>query len=223
MYGDERKAAEGKEMAYISFIGLVASDRGARKIGVLSSTLFALAYAFAIGMIFRNPVPVPEYITVPQVILVTRGPIGQVPWLVVYVDRYWTISVNLEAALSMLAISTLIGLNASALYYISRRAACCTSSKRTAVSIFTSALPAFFGFFSCCGGGLVFAVLLSAGVLPLVSGAMLTYGRLLVAASIALLWLNHYYLYRSWINGTGRNAKKRKLELGWASGGGCIC
>jgi hypothetical protein len=127
MYGDERKVAEEKEMAYTSFIRLVASDRGARKIGVLSSTLFALAYAFAIGMIFRNPIPVPEYITVPQVILITRGPIGQVPWLVVYADRYWTISVNLEAALSMLAISTLIGLNASALYYISRRAACCLS------------------------------------------------------------------------------------------------
>jgi hypothetical protein len=70
-------------MAYISFIRLVASDRGARKIGLLSSTLFALAYAFAIGMIFRNLIPVPEYITVPQVILITRGPIGQVPWLVV--------------------------------------------------------------------------------------------------------------------------------------------
>ena len=169
-------------MAYTRFVRLVASDRGARKIGVLSSTLFALAYAFAIGMVFRNPVPVPEYITVPpQVIPVARGPISQVPWLVVYVDRYWTISVNLEVALSMLAISTLIGLNASALCYKSRRAACCISSKRTAVSVFASALPAFFGFFSCCGGGLVFAVLLSAGVLPLVSGAMLTYGRLLVA------------------------------------------
>jgi hypothetical protein len=70
-------------MAYISFIRLVASDRGARKIGLLSSTLFALAYAFAIGMIFRNLIPVPEYIAVPQVILITRGPIGQVPWLVV--------------------------------------------------------------------------------------------------------------------------------------------
>jgi hypothetical protein len=52
---------------------------------------------------------------------------------------------------------------------------------------------------------------------------MLTYGRLLVVASIALLWLNQYYLYRSWVNGTDRNVRKRKLELGWASGGGCIC
>jgi len=137
-------------MAYTRFVRLVASDRGARKIGVLSSTLFALAYAFAIGMVFRNPVPVPEYITVPpQVIPVARGPISQVPWPVAYVDRYWTISVNLEVALSMLAISTLIGLNASALCHISRRAACCISSKRTAVSVFASALPAFFGFFSC--------------------------------------------------------------------------
>jgi len=59
--------------------------------------------------------------------------------------------------------------------------------------------------------------------LPLVSGAMLTYGRLLVAASIALLWLNQYYLYRSWVNGTDRNARKRKFELGWASVSSSCC
>jgi len=210
-----------KEMTYIRFVNLIASDRGARRIGVLSSILFASAYAFAIGMIFRNPLPVPDYVTVPQALLITRGPIGQVPWLVVYVDRYWTISVSLEAALATLTISTLIGLNASALYYTSRRTACRVSSKRTAVPVFTSALPAFFGFFSCCGGGLMVTVLLSAGVLPLVSGAMLTYGRLLVVASIALLWLNHYYMYRRWVNGAGTNARKRKLELGWASGSSC--
>jgi hypothetical protein len=66
-------------------------------------------------------------------------------------------------------------------------------------------------------------LLLSMVELPLVSGAMLTYGRLLVAASIALLWLNQYYLYRSWVNGTDRNARKRKLELGWASVSSSCC
>ncbi len=206
---------------YMRFVKLLAYDRGARRVGTVSSVLFALAYAFAIGMVFRNPVPVPEYIAVPQVVLVTRGPIGQVPWLVVYVDRFWTVSVNLEAALSTIAISTLIGLNASALYFLSRRATCHIDSKRTAIPVFTSALPAFFGFFSCCGGGLVFAVLLSAGVLPLVSGAMLTYGRLLVVTSIALLWLSHYHLYRSWVKGTRPNAGKRKLAMDWASGSSC--
>ncbi len=204
-------------MTYKGFVRALMSDKRARNTGVMSAVIFALVYAFAIGVVFRNPQPIPSYISVPQITLITRGPIGQVPWLIAYIDRYWTLSVNLEAFLSTLVLSSLVGLNASSLYYIYHRGVT-SCPRRTAltrsVSVFVSALPAAFSVFSCCGGGLVFAVLLSAGALPLIAGSISTYGKLLVVLSVALLWLNHWSLYRRWARSSmGKANRKLRFEL----------
>lgn len=200
-------------MTYAAFVRTVISDRKARMVGVISAIVFVVAYAFAIGMVFRNPFPIPSYISVPHLILITKGPIGQVPWLIAYIDRYWTLSVNLEAFLSALALSTLVGLNTSSLYYFYRRGvASCSYPRRTvltmSMSIFASALPSAFSLFSCCGGGLLIFVFLAAGALPLIAGFMITYGKLLIVLSGALLWLNHWSLYRRWARNSIGNVSR---------------
>lgn len=64
-----------------------------------------------------------------------------------------------------------------------------------------SILPASFAVFSCCGGGLVMFLLFSAGLLPLVAGSMLYYGRLLVIGSVWALLLLQLWFYRTWLKG----------------------
>jgi hypothetical protein len=54
-------------------------------------------------------------------------------------------------------------------------------------------------------------MLLSAGLLPLVAGSMLYYGRLFVTASVAALILLQLWLYRMWLKGGPR------LQMGGAA------
>jgi hypothetical protein len=111
--------------SYRGFLAAMFSDRRIRMLGVAFSVLYAVVYAFANGMVFRSELPIPNTITLPQLEVLTVGPIGQVPWVIIYLDRYWIISVTLEAFLSWLALTALVGLNASALFYLRRNRLTC--------------------------------------------------------------------------------------------------
>ena len=190
--------------SYRGYLRVMFSDHRVRMLGVASSVSFAVAYAFAIGMVFRSALPIPAGMTVPRLEVITVGPIGLVPWVIIYLDRYWIVSVSLEAFLSWLALTTLVGLNASAIYYLRRNRLasgwCCSRAGGTLTTV-ASVLPAAFAVFACCGGGLVTVLLFSAGLLPLVAASMLYYGRLFVVASITALTLLQLWLYRSWLRG----------------------
>jgi hypothetical protein len=181
--------------SYRGFLAAMFSDRRIRMLGVAVSVSFAVVYAFAIGMVFRSALPIPDWITVPQLEVITVGPIGLVPWVIIYLDRYWIVSVSLEAFLSWLALTVLW---------------CCSRAGGTLTTL-ASILPATFAVFGCCGGGLVTMMLLSAGLLPLVAGSMLYYGRLFVTASVAALILLQLWLYRMWLKGGPR------LQMGGAA------
>jgi hypothetical protein len=181
-----------------------ALDRKGRTMGVVSSIVFAVAYAFSIGMVYWSSIPIPDVITVPRLEVITAGPIGLVPWIVVYLDRYWVISVSLEAFLWWLTLTVLVGLNVSAFYYLRRdrlaRGWCCSRVGGTLATL-ASVLPASFAVFACCGGGVVTLLLFSACLLPLVAGSMLYYGRLLSVASVCALLILQLWLYRTWLKG----------------------
>jgi hypothetical protein len=190
--------------SYRGFLKAMFSDRRVRILGAASSVSFAVAYAFAIGMVFRSTLPIPAGITVPRMEVITVGPMGQVPWIIVYLDRYWIVSVSLEAFLSWLALTALVGLDASALYYLRRNRSasgwCCSRVGGTLTTL-ASILPATLAVFGCCGGGLVTMMLLLTGLLPLVASSMLYYGRLLVVVSVSALILLQLLLYRTWLKG----------------------
>jgi hypothetical protein len=193
--------------SYRGFLAAMFSDRRIRMLGVAFSVLYAVVYAFANGMVFRSELPIPNTITLPQLEVLTVGPIGQVPWVIIYLDRYWIISVTLEAFLSWLALTALVGLNASALFYLRRNRLACglyrPSSILMSLTTLTTTLPAIV--LGCCGGGLVLMMLLSAGLLPLFALSILYYyARLFVVASIAALILLQLWLYRMWLKGRPR-------------------
>jgi len=139
------------------------------------AVLFLIAYSFLIGMVFRLPVPLPPYKGTPSFDLILDGPIGQVPWLIVYLDRYWAVSINLEAGLTALLLSILFGLNIGLIIY-SYRYASCRCGRNAALSFF-SAIPSFFSLYTCCGGGLATAILF-ATVGGLGTSILISYGRI---------------------------------------------
>jgi hypothetical protein len=200
--------------SYRGFLAAMFSDSRIRMLGLAVAVSFAVVYAFAIGMVFRSALPIPDWITVPRLEVITVGPIGLVPWVIIYLDRYWIVSVSLEAFLSWLVLTVLVGLDASALFYLRRNRLasgwCCSRAGGTLTTL-ASILPATFAVFGCCGGGLVTMMLLSAGLLPLVAGSMPYYGRLFIAASVAALILLQLWLYRMWLKGGPR------LQMGGAA------
>lgn len=154
---------------------------------------FLVAYSFLIGMVFRQPTPLPFTIATPTFDLILEGPIGQVPWLVAYLDRYWVVSVSLEAGLTAIALSILFGLNVGLTVY-SYRYSSCRRISNASLSFF-SALPSFFSVFSCCGGGIVTTILFALGVGGLWTSVLLPYGRILSAISALLLVSNIFIIY----------------------------
>ena len=173
------------------------SYRNNRAYAFASGFAFFVIYSFAIGMIFQSPNPLPEDFPTPSYGLMLKGPIGQVPWLVVYLNRNWVFSVNLEAAVITLALTVLFSLNVAVLAY-SRSVSCeCSIGKKS----FISTIPSFFAVFSCCGSGLVMSLLFALGAGGLWSSVFLPYGRLLVAFAAIVLAINLLLSYRRIVRG----------------------
>jgi hypothetical protein len=175
------------------FLYRVLGVRQCRLIAVSSSLVFLLIYALAVGMIFILPSPLPETIRTPLVQLILEGPLGQVPWLVIYLNRYWVLSVSLEAALAASTLTVLFGLNVGALLYAYRYAACRCLYNVNLGGL--AVLPALFSVFACCGGGLMTTLLFTLGLSGFVTSILLPYGRVLAAVSASLLLANLVYIY----------------------------
>lgn len=184
--------SEGGATGFVAFIKTILRAERCRLYAVSSALLFLVVYALGIGMIFRSPNPLPDGFQTPSYDVILKGPIGQVPWLVVYIDRYWIFSVNLEAATAAAILSTLFGLNVAILVYRSRYQACRRLDNKPLLSI----VPSFFSVFSCCGSGLVMSFLFALGAGGLWSSIFLPYGRLLAGIAASVLALNIVVGYR---------------------------
>ncbi len=179
---------------FLSFIRLVMSFRRCKVYAALSAVAFFIAYAFGIGIIAASPNPLPEDFPTPSYELILEGPIGQVPWLVIYLDKYWIFSINLEAALAVAVLTVLFSLNMAVMAYSLRYAVCRRANGKAP---FLAVVPSFFSVFSCCGSGLVFTLLFAVGAGGLWSGVFLPYGRLLTIFAATILALNLFLRYRS--------------------------
>ncbi len=199
---------------FLAFIQEACSHKRRGLLGLLSAIIFAAVYSAVIGVISRSQQPLPPEITTPSLDVITRGPIGQVPWIIVYLDRHWVVSVSLEAILAIIILSMLIGLNVSSLLFI--------YSLRGLIGGFClmglSAIPSFFSIFSCCGGGLAMWVILATGLLPLFTSVILPLNKLFLLISISLLTLNLWILYRGYRRGLGI---ARSVSGNRQAGGGC--
>ena len=176
-------------MDLLGFIRLLVGDRRWRRYFVASSILFYFAYLFANGMMGFLP-----FSTSPTIYVLLDGPIGEVPWVIIYFYQFM-VSINLLAGLSSLVISILFGLNIAGVIYL-YNAPNCSSCRLNLAASSVSVIPAFFALFSCCGGGLVLALLILFGASDLVAGLLLPYSTLFILVSTILLTLSLYLVYR---------------------------
>lgn len=177
---------------FLKFVKDALSFKQAKLASLTAMFTFMLLYALGIGIVFRSPTPLPREVQTPTFDLITEGPIGQVPWFIAYLDRYWIVSISLEAGLAMLALGTLVGLNFGVMVYLKGHKSCKLKPKGTVLS----AMPSFFCVFACCGGGLVTTILFTVGVGGLATGMLLPYGRILAFLSSLALVVNLYVTYR---------------------------
>ncbi len=170
--------------------------------------LFIFIYALSIGMIVISTSPLPPYIETPSIQVFLSGPIGQVPWIIIYLTPNIVISANLEAMLTTLALSMLFSLNIVALLLDRKMNSCCGFSlkKSTGLSLATVA-PSLFAAFSCCGPGIILnlLILMLGSVNTFISSVLFAYRYVFISISLALLVINLAIIYRRY---TRTNALK---------------
>ncbi|MCS6769952.1 MAG: hypothetical protein NZ570_05900 [Candidatus Caldarchaeum sp.] len=181
-------------MGFPQFLRLVLSSREVKVVSTFAAALFAAVYLLAVGIVFQLPYELPPSIPTPSADVVFDGPFGQVPWLTVYLSNRWVLSINPEALTSLAVLTALIWMNTAAAAYVSRYGAC-KPVKNIHVS-WMAAVPALFSFFSCCGSGLVFSLLLASGASLSMLSFLQDYGRIFTALSALLLTLNLYMVSR---------------------------
>ena len=177
----------------LNYIRLILTPRECKLYAVLSSVIFLILYAFGIGIIFQTPYPLPSTFPTPRYEVILEGPIGQVPWVIIYLNRNWIFSINLEAGVVAFVLSLLVGLNIASIVYHSKYGKYCGVGRKFSL---VGVLPSFFAMFSCCGSGLIFLILFTTGLGGLWSSILLPYSSLLVMFAIAILLLNLYLGYR---------------------------
>ncbi|MDW8084603.1 MAG: hypothetical protein RMI49_05335 [Candidatus Caldarchaeum sp.] len=186
-------------MGFLGFLRTASSDRWARTVSAVVSALFMVVYVLMIGIVFPLPYQLPESFPTPSVETVFDEPFGQYPMLVVYIDKRWVFSINPEAFTAVAGLTALVAFNTAAISYVKRHRIC-RANRRTHLS-WMAVVPSFFSFFTCCGGGVVFSLLLSVGAGLSVLGFLQDYGRLFTMASAMLLTINLYLLYRDYLKG----------------------
>ncbi|MEM1965728.1 MAG: hypothetical protein QW614_01090 [Candidatus Caldarchaeum sp.] len=165
-----------------------------RLASVAFSMSFAALYVLAVGIVFQLPYELPPSFHTPSADVVFDGPFMQVPWLTIYLDKRWVLSINPEALISLSALTALVALNVAAISYVRRNMSC-----KIAGNIHLSwgaAVPAMFSFFSCCGSGLVFSLLMASGAGLSLLTVLQDYGRFFTFVSALLLAANLYLVYR---------------------------
>ncbi|MCS7133984.1 MAG: hypothetical protein NZ921_04210 [Candidatus Caldarchaeum sp.] len=183
-------------MGFPDFLRLAWADRGARNVSISVSGVFVILYVLMVGIVFPLPYVLPESFPALFVQTVFDEPFGQYPMLIVYVARRWVFSINPEAITALSALTTLVALNTVTLLHV-RRYRVCRITRNTHLS-WAAVVPSFFSFFTCCGGGVVFSLLLSAGAGLSILSFLQEYGRFFTGASAALLSANLYLVYREY-------------------------
>ena len=185
-----------RRLSFIGFIKLMWRVENLRRIWIVSTALYFPLHLLLTGMIFFD-FTIRE--TSPYIVLILDGPLGQVPWVIAFIPPI-IISISLEAGLSALLISILLGMNFSGLYYIWKYAKCDNCSVNAASSGL-SIIPSLLAVFSCCGGGILIAIFMSMGLGSLFTTILYPYSKVLVGLSTFLLMFNLYLIYR---RGVGR-------------------
>lgn len=98
-------------------IQYILNERNCKAVAVVASVAFATFYIFFTGILTITSRPIPEEIPVPYLYVLTDDPIGKVPWIVAYLNRYSIFSINLEAMVATTLISLLVGANSALLLY----------------------------------------------------------------------------------------------------------
>lgn len=129
-------------------------------VAVIVALIYSVFYMFFTGIIQTTPEPIQETIKIPQVRILLQGPIGTVPWIIVYPDRHTVFSMTFAAMLSTFLNSVLVGI-ASALilyrYRVSKFIQCQCKSAGGSISL-AGVIPSIFSVFACCGGGLLLVI-----------------------------------------------------------------
>lgn len=128
-------------------------------IGAIAYSIFFMIFT---GIITITDKPIPDEVPVPYLNIITRiqnlDNIEYTLWIVAYPNRYTVFSMNIQAMLSLLAISSLVAISIALMLYsrnLSKHYECnCNMKKKGLVGI----IPATLSVFSCCGGGLVLAL-----------------------------------------------------------------
>lgn len=158
----------------------ILNKRDCKVIAIVTGAAFAVFYIFFTGIITFSLIAIPEVIPVPSLHVITNGPIGKVPWIVAYLNRYSIFSMNLEAMVSTTLVSLLVGINSALMLHrfrITKKVKCdCPSG---APAFFASMVPASFSVFACCGGGFLLTIF-GAGLMS----ALMPYGNLFSIISI---------------------------------------
>lgn len=158
----------------------ILNNRECKAVAIGTGVAFAIFYIFFTGIITVSPVPMPIEKSLPYFRVITQGPIGMVPWIIAYLDRYTVFSMNLGAMISTILISALVGTNSALMLYrfrIKKTVRCdCASG---APAFFASIVPASLSVFACCGGGLLLTIF-GAGLFS----ALIPYGGLFSIISI---------------------------------------
>ena len=129
---------------------------------IISAVVYAIFFMLFTGIITISTKPIPDSVPVPYFNILTRiqnlDSIDYTLWIVAYPNRYTVFSMNIEAMLSLITLSSLIAISIALMLYardLSKRYECdCKMKKKGLVGI----VPATFSVFSCCGGGLILAL-----------------------------------------------------------------
>jgi|GEM_PF-2455127 len=158
----------------------ILNNRECKAIAIGTGVAFAIFYIFFTGIVIISPVPMVIEKSLPYFRVITQGPLGTVPWIIAYLDRYTVFSMNLGAMISTIAISSLVGVNSALMVYrfrLTKKVRCdCPSGSPV---FFSSIVPASFSVFACCGGGLLLTIF-GAGLFS----ALVPYGNLFSIISI---------------------------------------
>ncbi|RMF28890.1 MAG: hypothetical protein D6752_06865 [Candidatus Nitrosothermus koennekii] len=162
---------------------------------ILSAILYSIFFMLFTGIITISNKPIPDEVPVPYLNIITRiqnlDSIDYTFWIVAYPNRYTVFSMNIEAMLSLLALSSLLAISIALMLYsrnLSKHYECnCHMNKKGLVGI----IPATFSVFSCCGGGLILALFGPSLLLTLQGiGSYLTIIGIIMLVSNILLTTN---------------------------------
>lgn len=157
-------------------------NKKCKVIFAISSVSFAISYMIFTGIFIFMERPIPDEFTVPMFRVSTIHTVyGDFPWLIAFLDRHTVFSMSMEAMMSTVVISFLVGINSSLLTFrfMSKNRISCSASGSVGL---LGIVPAFMSIFACCGGG-VLVVLFGAGILA----SLFPYGSIFSLVSIAIL------------------------------------